>query len=109
MSYTPKDRFGDPMETRETKTLSLTPELASFLEACVASGRYQSASEVVRAALRLLEHEEETRKAVVQKVRQMIEVGAQELDRGEVVDGEQVFRRLRARRERMRRDSQAQP
>ncbi|MFC7735512.1 type II toxin-antitoxin system ParD family antitoxin [Roseomonas sp. GCM10028921] len=35
-------------------TVSLTPELRRFIEAQVATGRYQTASEVVRAGLRLL-------------------------------------------------------
>ena len=35
-------------------TVSLTPDLRRFIEAQVASGRYQTASEVVRAGLRLL-------------------------------------------------------
>ena len=39
---------------RETMSLSLTPEQSSFVSSCVESGRYQSASEVVRAGLRLL-------------------------------------------------------
>ena len=34
--------------------VSLTPELERFAEACVQSGRYDSVSDVVRAALRLL-------------------------------------------------------
>jgi antitoxin ParD1/3/4 len=38
--------------------VSITPELERFVASRVASGRYQSASEVVRAALRLLERDE---------------------------------------------------
>ncbi len=38
--------------------VSITPELEQFVAARVASGQYQSASEVVRAALRLLVREE---------------------------------------------------
>ena len=37
--------------------VSLTPELEKFVSAKVGSGRYNSASEVVREALRLLEYE----------------------------------------------------
>nr|WP_255616666.1 type II toxin-antitoxin system ParD family antitoxin [Microvirga puerhi] len=38
--------------------VSLTPELTGFISAKVASGRYRSASEVVRAALRLLDEQD---------------------------------------------------
>jgi putative addiction module CopG family antidote len=38
--------------------VSLTPELERFTTDRVASGRYQTASEVVRAVLRLLEQDE---------------------------------------------------
>jgi antitoxin ParD1/3/4 len=43
---------------RKTRNVSLTPELEEFVDSKVASGRYRSASEVVRAALRLLEERE---------------------------------------------------
>ncbi len=46
------------MIVRKTRNVSLTPELEAFIDSTVASGRYRSASEVVRAALRLL-HERE--------------------------------------------------
>lgn len=38
--------------------VSITPELEGFVQEKVASGRYRSASEVVRAGLRLLERQD---------------------------------------------------
>lgn len=38
--------------------VSLTPELEKFVDDTVATGRYSSASEVVRASLRRMEEEE---------------------------------------------------
>jgi antitoxin ParD1/3/4 len=49
------------MPTRKTRNVSLTPEMEAFIDGRVASGRYRSASEVVRAALRLLEEDERKR------------------------------------------------
>ncbi len=47
------------MATQRTSlNVSLTPELEQFIADRVASGRYQTASEVVRAGLRLLEQSE---------------------------------------------------
>jgi len=43
--------------------VSLTPELEKFVASKVDSGRYNSASEVVREALRLLEEHERSRAA----------------------------------------------
>ena len=46
------------MATRKTMNVTLIPELKRSVAERVVSGRYRSASEVVRAALRLLEKEE---------------------------------------------------
>ena len=74
--------------------ISLTPELESFVDSRVASGRYQSASEVVRAGLRLLEQDEQEREAALTEVRQKIQLGLDQIRRGEVFDGEAVFDEL---------------
>lgn len=79
------------MAKRETRTLSFTPEQAAFLTGCVASGRYQSQSEVVREALRLLERQEARRAAALARVRSMVAEGVADLDRGDVVDGASFF------------------
>jgi antitoxin ParD1/3/4 len=46
--------------------VSLTDELSEFVKAKVSSGRYTSASEVVREALRLMEQTETARLAFLQ-------------------------------------------
>ena len=46
------------MVNRVSQNVSLTAELSAFIQAQVASGFYQSTSEVVRAALRLLVEQE---------------------------------------------------
>ena len=50
-----KLRYDRPMSLN----VSLTPHLEDFIHQTVISGRYQSASEVVRTALRLLEEHEQ--------------------------------------------------
>ena len=80
------------MANRENISVSFTPEQAKFLAACVASGRYQSTSEVVREAIRLFEDQQVRRQAEVERARALIQEGAGQLDRGAVIDGETFFR-----------------
>jgi antitoxin ParD1/3/4 len=80
------------MVKRENVSVSFTPHQASFLAARVASGRYQSMSEVVREAVRLLEEQHERQQAEFDRARVLIREGADQLDRGEVVESETFFR-----------------
>lgn len=80
------------MANRENISVSFTPHQAEFLANCVASGRYQSTSEVVREGLRLLENHQERRQAELERARALIQEGADQLDRGEVIGGEMFFR-----------------
>jgi antitoxin ParD1/3/4 len=75
--------------------VSLTPELEKYVQSKVESGRYTSASEVVREALRLLEQKEQEREAALKEFREELDRRLEELDRGEGIDGEKVFARLR--------------
>jgi antitoxin ParD1/3/4 len=76
--------------------VSLTPELEDFIQKRVRSGRYHSASEVVREALRLLEDQDEVRRLRLDEMRKRIAAGLASLDRGEAEPGEQVFDELEA-------------
>jgi antitoxin ParD1/3/4 len=58
-----------------TLNVSLTPHLEQFVHETVNSGRYQSASEVVRTALRLLEERERERQAKLECLRREIQKG----------------------------------
>ena len=84
--------------------VSLTPELEQLVHEKVKTGRYLSASEVVREALRLLEERDKRsltprayriREARLFTLRSEITVGIEQGNKGEVIDGEEVFRELR--------------
>lgn len=76
--------------------VSLTPELEELVHERVRTGRYHSASEVVREALRLLEERDELRRLRLEEVRSKISAGLASLDRGEALPGEEVFDELEA-------------
>ncbi len=63
--------------------VSLTPELNEFVTTKVATGRYTSASEVVREALRLLEERDRERGARLAAFHGEISTRLDSLDRGE--------------------------
>ena len=58
-----------------TRNVNLTKELDRFVLTKVESGRYENASEVVRAALRVLEREEEQYEANLAALRAAIDEG----------------------------------
>jgi antitoxin ParD1/3/4 len=71
--------------------VSLTPELERYINEKVEGGSYRSASEVVRESVRLMQRVEEDRAARLAALRRDINEGIAQLDRGEGIDGEQVF------------------
>ena len=83
------------MATRTTVNISLTPELGAFLQSRVKSGRYQTTSEVVREALRLLQHQEKEREAGLEQLKAKLQRGALQAQRGELLDSDDVFEELR--------------
>ncbi|MBH25076.1 MAG: type II toxin-antitoxin system ParD family antitoxin [Myxococcales bacterium] len=64
--------------------VSLTPELESFIQQKVQSGLYNSASEVVREALRLLHEQEQIRQLRIDGLRSQLQAGLDDIDAGRV-------------------------
>ena len=72
------------------------PELEQLIQKRVNSGQYNSATEVVGEALRLLEQRDEVFTVRKTEFRKQIEEGWQSAKRGEFVDGDEVFDRIDA-------------
>jgi len=76
--------------------INLTPQLEEMVRAKVSSGLYNSASEVMREALRLMEREDKMREAAISQLRQDIRDGLQSGSAGEL-NGDDIKRRGRQR------------
>jgi len=74
--------------------VSLTPELEQFVAAKVGTGRYNSASEVMREALRLLEERDQARGAQIGAFNHELDWRLGSLDRGETIDPAAARRRI---------------
>ena len=74
-----------------TRNVNLTDHYDQFVESQVSAGRYQNASEVMRAGLRLLEHRIREDEEKLTALRRLAAEAFDELDRGEaiVVEGEE--------------------
>jgi antitoxin ParD1/3/4 len=84
--------------------VSLTPELEQLVHQKVQSGRYLSASEVVREGLRLLEERDQLRELKLDELRKFIAIGIEQADRGEVgpLDVDATLARVRNRKAKVR-------
>jgi antitoxin ParD1/3/4 len=67
--------------------VTLNPEQAEFLRSQLATGRFRDMDEVINEALRLLEQREQR----LEELRQKVVIGTEQIQNGQVVDGETVF------------------
>lgn len=65
-----------------TTSVTLSSHFEDFVQRQLATGRYETVSEIVRESLRLMEN----REAQLSALRSQLDVGLAELDRGEYVD-----------------------
>lgn len=75
-------------------SVALSPHFEAFIRRQVDSGRFNNASEVVRAGLRLLEEREAEQAAKLKALREAIALG---LASGPGIAEEEVFDRLEAK------------
>ena len=75
--------------------VSLTPELEKFVNRKVKSGFYQSASEVVREGLRLLEDSDRFRDVQLAEVRSKIQAGLDDLNLHGGIPGDHVYAEMK--------------
>jgi antitoxin ParD1/3/4 len=64
--------------------VSLSRQLRGFIERKVRTGKYQTASEVVREGLRLIEDRDTQRALQLRRLREEIQVGLDQIKEGQV-------------------------
>lgn len=69
-----------------THNVNLMQRHSDFIQRVIAEGGYASASEVVREALRLLEQQQEEDRLKLQRLREAIQVGIDQMERGEFTE-----------------------
>ncbi|MBX3176297.1 MAG: type II toxin-antitoxin system ParD family antitoxin [Candidatus Hydrogenedentes bacterium] len=69
-----------------TQTIDLPEEQAQFIREIVASGRYPDETAVVRAALQLLEREEEAYRENLEELRAEVRKGLDDIEAGRYIE-----------------------
>ena len=87
------NRIEEP-KSRVGMNISLTADLAKFVEAKVAGGQYATASEVLREGLRMLIEQDQLRQIRRDELREKVRQGREQSQRCDLVDGDEVFDRL---------------
>jgi antitoxin ParD1/3/4 len=72
-------------------TIELPQDIVRRIEAYVDRGDFQSPAEVIEAGLKLLEARPATLLDALTNLRQLVQVGIDEADRGALIDGDRVF------------------
>jgi antitoxin ParD1/3/4 len=80
-----------------TLTLTLPQELEAFVTEMVEKGILLAPDEALLHGLYLLKDEYALHKVNTEELRKKVLVGLEQADRGELVDGELVFAKLRAK------------
>ena len=69
-----------------TRNVSLTPEQDAFIDHMLEKGEYRNASEAMRDAIRALQQRRTIDALKIERLRQSIDTGLADLDRGDYED-----------------------
>jgi len=83
-------------------SITLTLEQERLVQNLLATGKYRESGEVIQAALTLLEEYGAQYELWIDDTRSKVEVGIQELERGEGIELDVVMAKLRTKIERAR-------
>ena len=73
--------------------ITLRPEQQEFLQTQLESGAYVNPDDLINEAIALFAAKHQR----LRELKQMIAIGTEQIQRGEVTDGEEVFDRLQAK------------
>jgi len=76
-------------------TIRLKPKMEALIQQNVQRGHYQSADEFVERAVQMLHEQEQWLADNRTEIAAQIDHGYQQAERGELIDGDGAFRRLR--------------
>lgn len=83
------------MSNVRKRSISLTPDLDDAIQRRISSGTYASQSEVIRAALRALERDEQERARKLALLDAAIARGLADAESGRVMPADEAFARVR--------------
>ena len=79
-----------------TMQIVLPPEVEALVQRQLTSGKYNSAIDVILAAIKLLEQQQDIYQGRLQELQQDALIGQQASQRGEIVDGATAMAQIRA-------------
>jgi antitoxin ParD1/3/4 len=76
-------------------SISLNPTHEQFVLSKIENGKYANVDEVIAAAFQLLEEQEEQYAVWLEDTRKKVDIGLEEIERGDVFDTEVVIKQLK--------------
>jgi antitoxin ParD1/3/4 len=72
-------------------SVNIPADIEAIVNSHISSGAFACASDVVSAAVRLLDRRKREKQRQVEKLRSMLQEAVDQMDRGEWLDGDEVF------------------